>query len=186
MVLAGVGPIVWLRLDSSRLASEQLAELAAIVPGGKIVALTDQPEDAEALALFAAGIRAYCNAHATAANLRQVAQVVASGGLWIGESLMGRLLAATRRIEPSSGQQAPSGAESRSGLTAREREVARLVADGASNKEIARWLAISERTVKAHVAACFGKLGARDRLHLALIVSGRAVPEPQPGSRQAA
>jgi DNA-binding NarL/FixJ family response regulator len=52
-------------------------------------------------------------------------------------------------------------------LTQRELEVARLIADGASNKEVGRALDISERTVKAHAGAIFEKLGARDRLHLA-------------------
>ena len=58
-------------------------------------------------------------------------------------------------------------------LTKRELEVARLVANGSSNKEIARQLGITERTVKAHVGAVFQKLNVRDRLQLALIVSGR-------------
>jgi two-component system nitrate/nitrite response regulator NarL len=49
-----------------------------------LIVLADQPDDDQALALFSAGIRAYCNAHSTAANLKQVAQVVAAGGLWIG------------------------------------------------------------------------------------------------------
>ena len=57
-------------------------------------------------------------------------------------------------------------------LTEREREVARAVARGAANKEIARELAITERTVKAHVGAILEKLGARDRLQLSLIVNG--------------
>jgi DNA-binding NarL/FixJ family response regulator len=58
-------------------------------------------------------------------------------------------------------------------LTQRELEVARKIADGASNKEVARDLDITERTVKAHAGAIFEKLGARDRLHLSLIVHGR-------------
>ncbi len=57
-------------------------------------------------------------------------------------------------------------------LTEREREVAKAVAQGASNKEIARQLDITERTIKAHVGAILEKLGARDRLQLSLIVNG--------------
>jgi DNA-binding NarL/FixJ family response regulator len=59
------------------------------------------------------------------------------------------------------------------GLTEREREVARAVASGASNKEIARRLGITERSVKAHTGAIFEKLGVRDRLQLSLVVHGR-------------
>jgi DNA-binding CsgD family transcriptional regulator len=48
-------------------------------------------------------------------------------------------------------------------LTAREHDVLALVADGRSNRDIARQLAISEHTVKFHLASIFGKLGASTR-----------------------
>ena len=53
-------------------------------------------------------------------------------------------------------------------LTGREQMVAEQVALGASNREIAEKLEITERTVKAHLSAIFAKLGARDRVQLAL------------------
>jgi DNA-binding NarL/FixJ family response regulator len=136
-----------------------------------IVVLSDQPTDEEALSCFAAGARGYCNTHATAELLRRVADVVLQGGLWIGESLMQRLLQGTARIP----MPAPVGAPSdwAALLTEREREVALAVAEGASNKEVARRLSITERTVKAHAGAIFEKLGVRDRLQLSLVVHGR-------------
>jgi DNA-binding NarL/FixJ family response regulator len=57
-------------------------------------------------------------------------------------------------------------------LTTREREVALLAANGASNKTIASDCDITERTVKAHLAAIFEKLHLTDRLQLALRVHG--------------
>ena len=48
-------------------------------------------------------------------------------------------------------------------LTAREHDVLALVADGRSNRDIARHLSISEHTVKFHLASIFGKLGASTR-----------------------
>ena len=57
----------------------------------------------------------------------------------------------------------PAGA-----LTPREREVLSLVAAGLANKQIARRLGISDRTVKAHLTSVFARLGVEDRTQAAL------------------
>jgi two-component system NarL family response regulator len=67
-------------------------------------------------------------------------------------------------------------------LTHREREIAALVAHGGSNKQIARRLAITERTVKAHLTEVFRKLGVADRLRLALLLVGTFDAPPPQGS----
>ena len=54
-------------------------------------------------------------------------------------------------------------------LTGREREVLAEIAKGRSNREIARALAVSEKTVKAHVSSVLAKLGVQDRTQAALI-----------------
>ncbi len=177
--------LVWLRLDPERPAPAQVDALLSKLPGVMLVVLADQPDDDQALSLFSAGIRGYCNAHSAPANLRQVAQVVQAGGLWIGPGLMRRLLVATSKalaVTPSPPVAAKPDSRLAS-LTARELEVAGLIARGASNKEVGRALDISERTVKAHAGAIFEKLGARDRLHLSLIMNGRDPSlASQPGS----
>lgn len=183
---AGLDPttLVWLRLNPDAKPLEQVEALLALAPGSMLVVLADQPDDDQALPLFSAGIRAYINTHATAANLRQVAQVVRAGGLWIGPGLMKRLVQATSRALAAASPAAPSQPAPRlSALTQRELEVAKLISGGASNKEVARALDISERTVKAHAAAIFEKLGARDRLHLVLIMNGH---EPAPAAASVA
>ena len=134
-----------------------------------LVLLADEPAQDEALLALAAGASGYCNGHAAPEVLQQVALAVENGGVWVGQGLMQRLLTATARLLPPADS---ADAVWRQTLTAREQEAAALLARGASNKEIARQLDITERTVKSHVGAMLEKLGARDRLQLSLIING--------------
>lgn len=161
--------IVWVHLAEGTAPAKTLEAVRERLAESVIVVLGDMPGDEESLACFAAGARGYCNTHAVAELLRRVADVVAQGGLWIGETLMQRLLQGTARIPlPLREGHVPDWAAL---LTERERQVARAVAEGASNKEIARRLGITERTVKAHAGAIFEKLQVRDRLQLSLMVN---------------
>jgi non-specific serine/threonine protein kinase len=63
--------------------------------------------------------------------------------------------------------QAPAGAAPAPGLTARELEIAGLVGEGLSNRQIAERLVISKRTVDAHIEHIYGKLGVSSRVQLA-------------------
>lgn len=65
---------------------------------------------------------------------------------------------------------APAAGASLAELTPREREVIALVAQGASNREIAEQLVISEGTVKSHISRILSQLGLRDRTQIAVFV----------------
>ena len=126
-----------------------------------------QPSEEEGLALIKAGARGYCNAYMSPALLRKAVELVRNGEVWVGRKLILRLIGEMH---------AHNGGGARAllaGLTSREREIARMVGDGASNKQIARDLEITERTVKAHMSAIFQKTVAKDRLQLALLVTGQ-------------
>ena len=161
--------ILWCRCRPQEHLASVLAALT-ITPSQILVVLADEPDDAiiaEACALGAAGC---CNTYAAPEVLRQVALVVENGGLWIGQSLLQRLVGSTSRV-------IEARAEVKVGtwsalLSERESQVSKLVASGASNKEIADKLSITERTVKAHLSAIFEKLGVRDRLQLSLRING--------------
>ena len=64
---------------------------------------------------------------------------------------------------------APAGVAA---LSAREREVATLVASGMRNRDVAAALFLSEKTVESHLARIYDKLGVRSRAALASIVAG--------------
>lgn len=157
------GDFLWLRLQSGTSSQQQI--LPVRLPEVGLIILSDAPNDQEAMAVFALSARGYANSHAGPETLKQVANVVEQGGLWLGESLMQRLMLGLQNLPLRSPESAKSPAPR---LTAREMEVARAIAAGASNKEVARQLAITERTVKAHVSGLFAKLGVQDRLQLAL------------------
>ena len=138
--------------------------------GIRFVVLHDEPTDEAGLAALSQGAAGYCNSHATPELLHTVESVVRNHGLWVGESLLTRLLGG---ISAKTGlsQKAESGHPALANLSDRERAVALAVARGESNKEIARQLDLAERTIKAHLTNVFEKLKVRDRLQLALLLS---------------
>jgi DNA-binding NarL/FixJ family response regulator len=102
------------------------------------------------------------------------------------EELVRAVQAAARGESPLSPKAAQHVIAERTGqrpalqLSPREREVLDLVGQGLSNKLIARRLAISEKTVKAHLTQVFSQLGVSDRTQAALWIERNGAPEPTP------
>jgi DNA-binding NarL/FixJ family response regulator len=170
--------VVWLHVTEDPIAvSAWFKAVRSAAPNVPIVVLSNVPEDDQGLAALAAGASGYCSALTLPTVLHQVANVVAQGGLWVGPQLMRRLMSglATRRNAT-----APVSASALDILSQRERQVAEAVARGSTNKEIARVMGITERTVKAHLTAAFEKLGVRDRMQLSLLVNGVEDSTPLP------
>ncbi len=155
-----VGPeTLWLRLP--RTDGQAWLSEARRRAGGALVVLADLPSEAEAAACLGLGANGYCNTHAAPEVLQQIAAVVAQGGIWVGQDLLRRIMNGTARLlaRPlAAGDEILPAV-----LTGREGEVAREVAAGASNREIAERLGITERTVKAHLRAIYETLQVRDR-----------------------
>ncbi len=148
----------------------QWQDLLHGVSESRIVYASSNPNSAQGMAALDAGCAAYCHAYADRQTLKQVRDVVASGQVWIGRDLMRQLLNRTQYAAARVAR--PAEADWAVGLTPRERQVAVLAANGASNQAIATDCHISERTVKAHLTAVFEKLNLTDRLQLALRVHG--------------
>ena len=143
----------------------------------RLIVLSHAPHPAQGLQALHAGARGYTHAQALPELLRKVATVVEHGGLWAGPDLLQKLMACTTAALHSlpapanaPGQMPQGYASAWATLSRREMQVALRVAEGKSNKEVARLLLISERTIKAHLSSIFEKLSVRDRLQLALLV----------------
>lgn len=156
--------IVWLDLSARTSTEKQqlLQQLARY--DNKLIALSSSPDKQEAMSAVRLGCSGYGHLMAAPEQFSQMAAVVINGGYWLGQDLMSDVIEDV--VEQSLSRNVMD--DGRSQLTSREIAVADEVARGASNKEIAEKLSISERTVKAHLSAIFEKLQLRDRVQLAL------------------
>ncbi|PHV11384.1 response regulator transcription factor [Chitinimonas sp. BJB300] len=163
------GAVVWIDADLPDLPHWDAPEWVHLRGVARLVLASSNPQRPVAIAALEQGFAAYCHAYADFEMLRQILGVVASGNVWIGQALMQQLLRSVQLAAQPATPRLPDWVQ---GLTEREQEIARLAANGASNREIAVQCSITERTVKAHLAASFAKLGVTDRLQLALRVHG--------------
>lgn len=161
------------------------AELAGSHPEVAVVVLTTYVDDELILDALRAGARGYLTKDAGVQEIRAAVHAAAAGQAALAPEIQVQLLAALR--DPRSGTAggaapATSDGDVRAavpavlrdaGLTAREEEVALLIADGMSNREIAARLHVSEATVKTHVNRLFAKTHARDRAHLVALIHRR-------------
>lgn len=158
----GVG-FIWL-LDSFPGAHSLVGAIKARAQPVVVMSLT--PSVSDSIRFFEAGASGYCHALANPSMLHQVVESVQAGGIWIGAELMQQMV---HRIAHSDARP-PRNQANLALLTPKEKQVAELVAQGLSNKEVAKELAITDRTVKAHLASAFDKLNVRDRIQLALLI----------------
>jgi two-component system, NarL family, response regulator YdfI len=131
----------------------EIAELAQEYP---VILLSEQPKTAWLSKALRAGVRAVLPRDFAPEQLRAALEATGAGLVVIHPSELDTVLSAT--VGPS----APLD-ELLEPLTRREREVLQMLAAGLANKEIAARLAISDHTVKFHVASILGKLGASTR-----------------------
>jgi DNA-binding NarL/FixJ family response regulator len=130
-------------------------DIDALAQRVSVVVLTASERIEDALAAIRKGARAIVQKRFAVETLMEAVRSAANGLAWLPPLLQTELAA-----------QMGSGSDQR--LTAREHEIARYVAEGLRNAEIAQRLAISESTVKTHLNNIFQKLHLRDRVELAL------------------
>ena len=142
--------------------------------GPRILMLTTFDLDEHVYDALAAGASGFLLKDVTAERLFDAVRVVAAGEALLAPTVTRRLIAEFARLHP----RRPSAALTPPGLTPRETEVLRQIAEGLSNPEIAARLVISEETVKTHVSRVLNKLGLRDRTQAVVFAyeSGLVVP----------
>jgi DNA-binding NarL/FixJ family response regulator len=136
--------------------------LTAAAPGAKIVAVGIPEGEADQLEFVEAGVAGYVTVEQPVAEVVEAVEAAANGELRCSPRLSAVLaerVAALQDVAPHGGQK----------LTPRERQIAALISEGLSNKQIASRLSIQQATVKNHVHNILAKLGVSHRDEVATL-----------------
>ena len=128
----------------------------------KVLVLTTFDDDEYVSQAMRVGARGYLLKDTRSDELAAAIRAVHQGYTQMGPGLMQKAIAPPPQLSPPT---------ELAGLTAREREVLSLIIAGASNREIAESLYISERTVKNHITRILSQLNVRDRTQAAMFAS---------------
>jgi len=147
---------------------EATAEIHRRFPAIKVLMLTTFEDESYVIDALRAGAFGYVLKNTPALDLAQAIQMAHRGMVQLAPSAM-RKLAHSKENHTLSAAMKNDGENPLNRLTERELEVLRLVVNGASNKEIADTLVITEGTVKSHISNILSRLDARDRTQAAVI-----------------
>jgi len=148
---------------------EATRQILEAIPGSKILVLTTFETDSQVIHALKAGASGYVLKDSSASAI--VSSIVA---VMAGERVMASAVA-NRVLEMLTGTTTPK--EFYDGLTNREIEILKLLANGMANKQIAYKLKISEKTVRNHVSNTYEKLGIYDRSQAVLYAVRKGLVE---------
>lgn len=169
-------------LDIRMPVMDGVATTAAIVPqfpDSKVLILTTFDDRDYVTQALQNGASGYLLKDTPAEELVQSIHLVAKGYTQLAPGLAQKLL--TPPQPDSTVATTPTIATPSTPLTPREHEILALIAQGASNREIAQTLYISEKTVKNHITNLLGRLGLRDRTQAAIYYHSLADPSSKTG-----
>jgi DNA-binding NarL/FixJ family response regulator len=129
-----------------------------------VLMLTTFDDDEYIVRSLQAGASGYLLKDIPAADLAQAVRLADAGIYQLNPEVAGKLVGAMGRRQSGPAPEPPPDTD----LTRRELEVLRLIARGATNREIADELVISEGTVKNHVSSILSRLDLRDRVQAAI------------------
>lgn len=139
--------------------------LCEMLPGVAVAILTTFTDDELVRQCVRAGARGYLLKEIPRLDLAASIRSLASGESVIDRKVLPQVLAVAR--------QSPDTADVEHPLSERQRGILRLVADGRSNREIAATVHLSELTVKSYIEDLLKQLGARNRVHAAILATRR-------------
>ena len=154
----------------------EISRLQGMSARTKIIALGPRADDQSGLDALQEGARGYDSCDIEPSLLTKAVNKVHAGEIWIRRRVVTAMLTALKSTKESSRRATAAPSSRLNGLTRREHEVAALIAEGACNKDIARQLNITERTVKAHLSELFRDLQVSDRLQLAVLLNREGLP----------
>jgi two-component system, NarL family, nitrate/nitrite response regulator NarL len=143
---------------ASAAAADELHAFAVALPDAKIVAVGVPSDDDAIMRILEAGAAGYVTAEQSLPDLITAVEAAAAGELKCPPRLAAALAKRVTALA-AGGARDTNG----NGLTPRQREIATLIAEGHSNKQIARSLSIEHATVKNHVHTILAKLGISRR-----------------------
>jgi DNA-binding NarL/FixJ family response regulator len=146
--------------------------------GPPVLILTTFDDDETLWGAIDAGAAGFVLKDAAATDLIRAVRTVASGAAWLDPQVTPRVLTIYRTTVLPQARRQQRAAE----LTEREHDVLRLIAEGATNAEIADRLHVSGGTVKSHVGSIFTKLAVRDRAAAIVFAYQHGIASP-PGPR---
>jgi two-component system, NarL family, response regulator DevR len=144
---------------------EACRDIRSEFPAIKVVMLTSYPDEEAVLSAIMAGASGYLLKQVRARDLVAALESVGRGDSLLDPAVTERVLERVRRV--ASGGERDELAE----LTAQERKILMLVADGKTNKEIAAEVFLSDKTVKNYVSSILGKLDLQRRAQVAAFVA---------------
>lgn len=152
---------------------EAARALKASFPAIKTIVLTVSERDDDVSAAMIAGVKGYVLKGIGASDLIRIVRAVANGETYVSPGLAQRLLV---KMQQRWNLGSASG-EREAQLTVREEQILNHASLGLTNKEIARQLQLSEKTVKHYMTSVLQKLHARNRVEAILALRRRGSPE---------
>ncbi|MGJ3248696.1 MAG: response regulator transcription factor [Elainellaceae cyanobacterium] len=137
-------------------------------PKTKIVVLTTFEDNQFVAQALRYGAKGYLLKDTPLKELADVIRSIAKGYTQFGPGILEKIIDEQSALPAQPAQELPPGFES---LTPKEKEVLRLVAQGANNKEIAASLFLSEGTARNHISNILGRLNLRDRTQAAIVAN---------------